>query len=525
MPKEIKIGVTGHRNLENEDLLKETVIRILANILHHENGEEGETLITVYSPIAEGADRLVAREVLKYKNAQLIVVLPFGEEHYLRDFGNNDSKEAFNELLQKAASIIHTGQIKEETDSEKRNLLYKGAGTYVVDHADYLIAIWNEKPAKGVGGTAEIIDYAIQKKKPVMVINPEQPQVIKAKYLIESRHQFPLKDFNPAKAHILVEKISPGNILQYRDPYFISYLLKEYDRADKLAMANQRIYRRSWNRVILLGILAVFFVAVAISFEVPDWLSVLCFTLELLLIAYMIFLIKRNKKNNVHEKYLSHRYIAERIRIYKLYYLLGFRMPELPVGPHYQSLMSKEAQNFLDDLAHYTNLMENNGIPLDTKKDLFLKLLIQDQSKYHKGRFNKLSKYNVPFEYFNNYFLLGGIVAAAILHIGLGILHIQTGTPQTALMHLFHNLATFIALFFPALFAGAEGLKYLNEWKRLSVQSKNMIVYFEGLEEKVKMAREEGELKQLVDEVNVNMMYENLDWRMLMADRILRPQL
>lgn len=49
---------------------------------------------------------------------------------------------------------------------------YLAAGQKVVDLSNMMIAVWNGKPAAGLGGTADIVDYALQKKKQLYHINP-----------------------------------------------------------------------------------------------------------------------------------------------------------------------------------------------------------------------------------------------------------------------------------------------------------------------------------------------------------------
>jgi hypothetical protein len=53
----------------------------------------------VLSPLAEGADRVVARAVLDYRGAHLDVVLPLSIEDYLEDLEPEYSMEEFRDLL------------------------------------------------------------------------------------------------------------------------------------------------------------------------------------------------------------------------------------------------------------------------------------------------------------------------------------------------------------------------------------------------------------------------------------------
>ena len=47
------------------------------------------------------------------------------------------------------------------------------AGQAVVDRSERLVAVWDGKPARGIGGTADIVSYARQKGVPVVVLWPE----------------------------------------------------------------------------------------------------------------------------------------------------------------------------------------------------------------------------------------------------------------------------------------------------------------------------------------------------------------
>lgn len=51
-----------------------------------------------------------------------------------------------------------------------RERAYEAAGRYVVDHCDMLLAVWDGRPARGRGGTAEIIAYARRRERPLAVI-------------------------------------------------------------------------------------------------------------------------------------------------------------------------------------------------------------------------------------------------------------------------------------------------------------------------------------------------------------------
>jgi hypothetical protein len=162
LPEKI-IGVTGHRILPK---LTQTrlCVREFINDLVQQSGR-----LVVLSPLAEGADRLVAFEVLKYPNTSLHVVLPLEIDDYRKDFSSPTSLAEFQSLLEQAELV------KVLPSVENRNLAYEAVGRYVVDHCDLLVALWDGHDTHKQGGTAEIVAYARNKQKPLCWINSENP--------------------------------------------------------------------------------------------------------------------------------------------------------------------------------------------------------------------------------------------------------------------------------------------------------------------------------------------------------------
>jgi len=164
------IGVTGHRKISQDTSLAEAVRSAIAGILEKVGGDGGTTPeLVVLSALAEGADRLVAREALKFPGARLEVVLPMSRDDYERDFQKGRSKAEFEALLDRA---VHIEQLLPEGT---RDETYERAGQYVVDHCDLLVALWDGRPAAGQGGTGDIVRYARERKRPLLWIYPDKP--------------------------------------------------------------------------------------------------------------------------------------------------------------------------------------------------------------------------------------------------------------------------------------------------------------------------------------------------------------
>ena len=162
----MRIGVTGHRSLVDPDAAAAAVDAVLDRLLAEATDEN----LVVISALAEGADRIVAERVLARPGATLEVVLPLDADDYEDDFTTAESKAAFRALLAQATHVTTTGP--DHTDA--RVSAYERAGRAMVDTSDVVVALWDGKPGRGRGGTAETVAYARAEGKAVEVICVEQ---------------------------------------------------------------------------------------------------------------------------------------------------------------------------------------------------------------------------------------------------------------------------------------------------------------------------------------------------------------
>lgn len=152
----MRLGITGHRGLPIET---ETLVRLA---LQNEVTRHAPNLVGV-SCIADGPDAWFAEMVLK-ADSRLEVVVPaekyregLPEEHY----------ETYDRLIQQAADVHRTGLV--ESDSQA----HMTGSEILVGLVDELIAVWDGQPARGYGGTADVVSYAERTGVPTRVIWPE----------------------------------------------------------------------------------------------------------------------------------------------------------------------------------------------------------------------------------------------------------------------------------------------------------------------------------------------------------------
>jgi len=80
---------------------------------------------------------------------------------YLKDFKTKNSREEFLGLFKKAEKVL------EIPISKYRDYSYKKAGMYILENCDVLVAVWDGKSEQGIGGTADIVKIAREKKYPL----------------------------------------------------------------------------------------------------------------------------------------------------------------------------------------------------------------------------------------------------------------------------------------------------------------------------------------------------------------------
>jgi hypothetical protein len=77
------------------------------------------------------------------------------------------SLKNFEQLLARASEVT---TLEHDKPSEEA---FWAAGQLVVDESDQVIAVWDGKPAGGLGGTADVVRYAEKSGKEVLIIWPD----------------------------------------------------------------------------------------------------------------------------------------------------------------------------------------------------------------------------------------------------------------------------------------------------------------------------------------------------------------
>jgi hypothetical protein len=113
------------------------------------------------SNLADGADQLFAAHVLA-AGGSFEAILPCAD--YGGSLSSGDGRARFDGLVRAAASVV-TMPFAEPCEEG-----FLAAGQALVDRCDHLFAVWDGLPARGMGGTADVVAYARGRGRPVTVL-------------------------------------------------------------------------------------------------------------------------------------------------------------------------------------------------------------------------------------------------------------------------------------------------------------------------------------------------------------------
>jgi hypothetical protein len=152
----MRVAVSGHRGLPAATV--RLVDRAVRDWLAGADGD-----LIGLSCLADGADQIFARAVLD-AGGPLEVIVPAVA---YRDGLPADARVGYDALLQ-AASVIDRLAYTESTPEA-----HMAASELMLSRADQLLAVWDGQPARGFGGTADVVAAARIRPVPVTVIWPD----------------------------------------------------------------------------------------------------------------------------------------------------------------------------------------------------------------------------------------------------------------------------------------------------------------------------------------------------------------
>ncbi|NIM71240.1 MAG: hypothetical protein GTN86_12045 [Xanthomonadales bacterium] len=366
----LTIGVTGHRNLVAAEVpaLREQVRAFFEALAREYPGLE----LQVITPLAEGADRLVA-QVARELGIPLVVPLPMPRAEYERDFSGTASVHEFRDLIE-GAEVLSLPLAGDTAGAVGRNHLYAQLGVFISNHCQILLALWDGKPGDESGGTADVVRYHLTAVMPGFSAGEESPNLLAenendlAYHIVCSRDrpdggpQAGLEELHgywltahfgrqqgprmPEDYHLTMLRLqafaadddtyrkllgaSARSLLAgeppLAEPAGVRYVNRLFGVADWLAIHFQR---RVYLNMLTTHVVAIFMGLTFIlysEFGGPHWLVYLF--LSLFLTGFAVYLV--GDRREWHRKYLDYRALAEGLRVQLYWNLAGVVETETP---------------------------------------------------------------------------------------------------------------------------------------------------------------------------------------------------
>jgi hypothetical protein len=189
----VRFGVTGHRDLADVEAASRSVTEALGLVLLTLDSARRQGRVRhlaapsatapgyqIVSPLAEGADRVVASMVLssdarlRTRRRELVVPLPFPLDYYrgTEDHPGSDCSDAASQAefdrLHAVACWTRALHAYAPSNDPQRDAGYRDVGKFVVEHSDLVVALWDGVDSGLEGGTSAVVRLALQRGIPVI---------------------------------------------------------------------------------------------------------------------------------------------------------------------------------------------------------------------------------------------------------------------------------------------------------------------------------------------------------------------
>jgi len=537
IPLRIRIGVTGHRSYHDADGLARSVKATLRSRIFElfdpppPAGLATPLSFTVLTSLAEGADRLVATEVMEFPDSEITAVLPYAADEYQESFTTPEAQKDFWAWLDRAGkSVILRPGVTKASESGIRKAAYEAAGRFVVDNCDLLIALWDGREAQGRGGTAEIVAYARSKNRPLVIVSTLDPENVRiergnglsgrALERVAYFNGFPLPEatirtYVDNLYRALFENREGGKIPETVRSWIRERLLPWYARASMIAKQNQKMYNRAGLAVYALTPLAV--AAVAIGILVHGW-SFGAFLIEFVLLMAVYIIIRIAGRRKVHDRWIETRFLTENLRAAVFLFSCGSEPSGFVFPPLARTVLRDDEwiQRLFDEIMRRAG--RPAGCPQIDVKDHaeFIRIRwVGKQIEFHEKKKVKAGKISGSLEIIGQGVFLAAIVAAAS-HIALRLMGYQ------GLSAWLENPAAFLAVVLPAVGAAVGGIRSHREYSRLEKRSRSMEAVLKDLDQRYASVADADALKALLQETELLMLQETQDWLVLMKSVVIR---
>jgi hypothetical protein len=472
------VGFSGHRQLADTPAAARAIRETLAALR-----QEGAGEWIAASSAAVGSDLVFVREALQAKLAWQ-AILPLAPAEFRQDFSAAEWREV-EALLAEAEHV----RVIAETGS--REDAYLDCGVETVNGCDVLLALWDGEAARGKGGTGDVVAYARELGKPLVLIDANTLTIRRENFDRFVAHDHHLHYFNTLPD-------APASAEQSNVFHALAPIFHFQQKVDFAASRGAPQFRRMIAGTVLLHVLATLVAAAGLAFGwhilAMPWIKLLC-----LLAALGVALMLRYA--GAHHNWVRCRLAAEIARSA----LATWGLPRS--APLFEDL----------DLAEFRPLIRSLNIVhrrasaakpagIAEFKRLYLEQRIGDQLAYYQRRLEKALPQLVR--------LRTGFWSATILAVACTAAYAAHATlhwaplPASAEELLFY----FLPISLPVVAAAFISLISINDLHRRVARYREMAHTLETARSQIAYSQTWNSLERVVHKTERGLLQEVLEW-------------
>ena len=471
------VGFTGHRHLDDSDAAAAAIGAALASLRRESPGEW-----IALSSIAKGSDQLFVREA-RAAGMSWHAILPLAKAEFAADFTPPDWAVAEKAL----ATADHVYVINENGDREDS---YLDCGIETVNGADVLIALWNGDPARGKGGTADVVQYAQSIGKPLMIIDGTTHEVRRENWIHFQPGDAVLEDLNG-----LPDAKSAWAENPFKAPDSVFLFQQKCDfHASQGAPQFRRLIVATVMSHVVATLIAAATVAYGLHLLALPWL-------ELLFVSFGLTaaLVLRHKMHS-HHSWVRCRLAAEFCRSA----LATWGLPRAaPLLRHLDLAGARGLTRALYIL--HTRSSALRPVPIEEFKRIYLEKRIDDQLAYYDRQVNRA----VPL--FRR--LTAGFSVATVLAFVMTACYAATRTLDTPMPDWLRNTAfVFLTISLPVAAASFISIISINDLQRRVARYREMRTLLEASRRQVQYCQTWNSLEHVVLKTERALLQEVIEW-------------
>jgi hypothetical protein len=471
------VGFTGHRQLVDADATGRAIAAALAQLRQETPGDW-----IGLSSVATGSDQVFVAQVLALEMSWH-AILPLPRSDFREDFAPAEWARV-EQLLTRA------GHVRVINENGSREDGYLDCGMETVNGADVLIALWDGQPARGKGGTADVVDYAKSIGKPVLILDATTLEMRRDHWSALDRTDVSLAELNK------LPEVAGGDADNpFRAPERIHRFQQKCDSA---ASRGAPQFRRLIVSTVLLHVLATLIAATTLAYGLQGlalpWAKLAC-----LVGALGVALVLRRHSHS-HSSWVRCRLAAEFCRSA----LATWGLPQ--AAPLFQDLNLPGLRGLTRSL-HILHSRSTAARPVSMAefREVYVSRRIDDQMSYYERQEARALPLFMRLKagfWVTTILALLCTLAYALAHS----LHIET--PEWVVETVFH----FLPISLPVVAAAFISMISINDLQRRVARYREMKLMLADSRKQVTYCQTWNSLERIVLRTEHALLQEVLEW-------------